>query len=211
MNNRRQFLQAIAALSSLSLASCGWTLGNVKSSTTSTRSDQLYLFTWTQYSDQKLLETFTTQTGIKVLVDIYDSNEVMLAKLLAGGGGAYSIIYPSDYMVQKMAEQDLLTEIDHERLNGLNNLLPQFQNPSYDPNNRHSIPFNWGTTGFIYNSAKLKNPPQDWDYLWQNQELLNRRITLLMMSGKSWVECCECWVTLTTLKTKTKSNKPMKN
>jgi spermidine/putrescine transport system substrate-binding protein len=179
MNNRRQFLQAIAALSSLSLASCGWTLGNVKSSTTSTRSDQLYLFTWTQYSDQKLLETFTTQTGIKVLVDIYDSNEVMLAKLLAGGGGAYSIIYPSDYMVQKMAEQDLLTEINHERLNGLNNLFPQFQNPSYDPNNRHSIPFNCGTTGFIYNSAKLKNPPQDWDYLWQNQELLNRRITLL--------------------------------
>ncbi|WP_414527510.1 ABC transporter substrate-binding protein [Nodularia chucula] len=179
MNNRRQFLQAIAALSGLSLAGCGWRLGNVKSTTISTRSDQLYLFTWTQYSDQKLLEAFTTQTGIKVLVDIYDSNEVMLAKLAAGGGSAYSTIYPSDYMVQRMQADGLLREIDHDRLIGLNNLFPEFQNPSYDPNNRHSIPFNWGTTGFIYDSAQLPDAPEDWEYLWQNQERLNRRITLL--------------------------------
>nr|WP_228049013.1 spermidine/putrescine ABC transporter substrate-binding protein [Nodularia sp. LEGE 04288] len=179
IKNRRQFLQAIATLSGFSLASCGWRLGNVKSTTLSRPSDQLYLFTWEQYSDQKLLQTFTSQIGMKVLVDIYDSNEVMLAKLLAGGGGAYSVIYPSDYMVQKMNEQDLLTEINHDRLIGLDNLFPQFKSPSYDRNNRHSIPFNWGTTGFIYNSALLKDPPQDWDYLWQNQQLLNRRITLL--------------------------------
>lgn len=179
MTNRRNFLQGITALSSLSLAGCGWRLADVRAAAVSGRSDQLYLYTWTQYSDQKLLQTFSSQTGLKALVDVYDSNEVMLAKLLAGGGGSYSLIYPSDYMVQKMVARDLLIELKHDRLIGLNNLLPQFQNPSYDSNNHYSIPFGWGTTGLIYNSEVLKQPPKDWEYLWQNQQLLNKRMTLL--------------------------------
>ncbi len=179
MTKRRQFVQGIAALSGFSLASCSWQLGNIRSATNSVSSDQLYIYTWTQYVDQKLLQSFTSQTEIKVLVDVYDSNEVMLAKLLAGGGGAYSLIYPSDYMVQKMEEQGLLIKLNHDRLIGVDQLFPQFQNPSYDPNNRYSIPFNWGTTGLIYNSAILKDAPEDWDYLWQNQAILNKRMTLL--------------------------------
>ncbi|MHC5721050.1 MAG: extracellular solute-binding protein, partial [Nostoc sp.] len=111
--------------------------------------------------DNQLMKTFSTQTGMKVLADVYDSNDVMLAKLQAGGGSTYSIIYPSDYMVQKMVNKGLLTEINHDRLIGLENLFPRFQNPSYDLNNRYSIPFNWGTTGLIYNSEKLKDAPQD--------------------------------------------------
>ena len=180
MTNRRQFLQTITAFSSLSLAGCGWRLAEVRANpTNSGQRDQLYIYTWTQYSDQKLLQTFSNQTDIKVLIDAYDSNEVMLAKLLAGGGGSYSLVYPSDYMVQKMVDKGLLREINHNRLIGLNNLFPQFQNPSYDPNNRYSIPFNWGTTGLIYNSDILKEPPRDWDYLWQNQKRLHKRMTLL--------------------------------
>ncbi|MBD2436668.1 PotD/PotF family extracellular solute-binding protein [Nostoc sp. FACHB-110] len=179
MRNRRKFLQTLTAFSSLSLAGCGWKLANVRAAAKSSHSDKLYIYTWTQYSDKKLLQIFTTQTGLQVLVDPYDSNEVMLAKLLAGGGGAYSIIYPSDYMVQKMVEKDLLTKLDHTRLNGLENLLPQFKNPSYDPNNNHSLPFNWGTTGLIYNSEVIQKAPEDWDYLWQNQGVLHNRMTLL--------------------------------
>jgi spermidine/putrescine transport system substrate-binding protein len=180
MTNRRQFLQKIAAVSSLFLTSCGWRLAEVRAnSTTSGNSDRLDIYTWTQYYDQKLLQTFSAQTGMKVIVDAYDSNEVMLAKLLAGGGGTYSLIYPSDYMVQKMVDKGLLIEINHDRLIGLDNLFPQFKNPSYDSNNRYSIPFNWGTTGLLYNSELLKNAPEDWDYLWQNQTILNKRITLL--------------------------------
>jgi spermidine/putrescine transport system substrate-binding protein len=180
MTRRRQFLKQMALLSSLSLSSCGWRLANVSANYTgSAKTDQLYIYTWSQYTDQQLLSTFTTQTGIKVLVDTFDSNDVMLAKLQASGGGAYSVIYPSDYMVQKMVEKDLLTELNHEQLIGLENLFKQFQNPSYDPNNRYSLPFSWGTTGFIYNSEKLENAPEDWEYLWQNQDKLNKRITLL--------------------------------
>jgi spermidine/putrescine transport system substrate-binding protein len=181
ITRRREFIKNMALLSSLSLSSCGWRLANVSANnfTSSGKSDELYIYTWSQYTDQELLSTFTTQTGIKVLADVFDSNDVMLAKLQAGGGGTYSIIYPSDYMVQKMVEKNLLTEINHENLIGLENLFPQFKNPSYDPNNRYSLPFNWGTTGLIYNSEKLETPPEDWEYLWQNQDKLYKRMTLL--------------------------------
>ncbi|MTJ51492.1 spermidine/putrescine ABC transporter substrate-binding protein [Anabaena sp. UHCC 0253] len=180
MTNRRKFLQKMAVFSTLSLGSCGWRLANVSSNyISSNQRDQLYVYTWTQYTDKELLTTFTTQTGMKVIADVYESNDVMLAKLQAGGGGTYSIIYPSDYMVQKMVEKGLLIEIDHNKLIGLDNLFPQFKNPIYDPNNRYSIPFNWGTTGLLYNSEQLPNAPEDWEYLWQNQAKLSKRITLL--------------------------------
>ncbi|WP_017651902.1 ABC transporter substrate-binding protein [Fortiea contorta] len=180
MTNRRKFLKSIAALSSLSLTGCGWRLGNVRANAKiSSQSDQLSLYTWTQYTDKQLLTTFSSQTGMKVRADVYDSNDVMLAKFQAGGGRNYSIIYPSDYMVQKMVKKNLLTEINRDRLIGIDNLFPRFQNPSYDANNRYSIPFNWGTTGLLYNSEILQNPPTDWDYLWKNQQQLSRRMTLL--------------------------------
>jgi spermidine/putrescine transport system substrate-binding protein len=180
MTNRRNFLKKMAMFSTLSLGSCGWRLANVSSnSISSSRRDQLYIYTWTQYTDQQLLNTFTTQTGMKVIADVYDSSDVMLAKFQAGGGASYSIIYPSDYMVQKMVDKKLLSPIDHSRLLGLDNLFPQFNNPTYDPNNSYSIPFNWGTTGLLYNSEKLAKPPEDWEYLWQNKDILNKRMTLL--------------------------------
>ena len=180
MITRRLFLKNIVLLSSLSLTSCGWRLAEVRATANNKGSrDQLDIYTWTQYVDQELFKIFNAETGIKVFTDVYDSNEVMLNKLQAGGGGTYSVIYPSDYMVQKMVKKGLLLELNHQRLTALDNLFPRFQNPSYDPNNRYSIPFNWGTTGLIYNSEILKHPPEDWEYLWQNQQQLNKKITLL--------------------------------
>jgi spermidine/putrescine transport system substrate-binding protein len=181
MIKRRKILKNLVAFSSLSLAGCGWKLGNVRATSNAVGPrDQLYLYTWTQYTDDKeLLKTFTAQSGIKLLADLYESNDMMLAKVQAGGGGAYSIIYPSDYMVQKMLKLGLLSEIKRSSLVGIDNLFPRFQNPSYDPNNRYSIPFTWGTTGFIYNSELLTTPPDDWEYLWKNRDKLSKRMTLL--------------------------------
>lgn len=180
MMRRREFVTGLAALSGLITASCGWRLGDVRaSSVTYGAVDKLHLFTWTQYTDSKLLKNFSTLSGIKVLVDIYDSNEMMLAKLQASGGGDYSLIYPSDYMIEKMVNKGLLKQLNHKRIIGLDNLFPQFQNPEYDPNNSYSVPMIWGTTGFIYNSEILKTAPEDWDYLWQNRTKLSKRITLV--------------------------------
>jgi spermidine/putrescine transport system substrate-binding protein len=81
MTNRRKFLKGVAALSSLSLAGCGWRLAEVRANTNKGSADQLYIYTWTQYTDAELLQSFTNQIGVKVLADAYDSNDVMLAKL----------------------------------------------------------------------------------------------------------------------------------
>ncbi|HEY9604064.1 MAG TPA: spermidine/putrescine ABC transporter substrate-binding protein [Allocoleopsis sp.] len=181
-STRRQFLKvaASATLSSVVLSGCGWTLAQVRPEVkNSSSSKQLYIYTWDNYTDRDLLDRFTKETGIQAIADVFDSNESMLARLQAGGGGAYSIIYPSDYMVRKMVELGLLRELDHSRLIGLENLFPRFQNPSYDAGNRHSVPVSWGTTGLIYNTKKLSPAPQDWSYLWNNQQKLSKRMSLL--------------------------------
>ncbi|WP_448564263.1 polyamine ABC transporter substrate-binding protein [Trichothermofontia sp.] len=178
--SRRRFLRRATLFSGLTLASCGWTLGNVgNQSSQRTSTDDLLIYTWSDYIDQESVEAFTAQTGITVQVAIYESNETMLARMLAGGGNNYSIIYPSDYMVQQMLELNLLRELDHDRLEGLENLMEEFQDPSYDPGNRHSVPVSWGTTGLIYNTDKLAEPVEDWRYLWDHQSALQQRITML--------------------------------
>ena len=182
-STRREFLQvaASATLSSMALSGCGWTLAEVRPKAPSVQgsSKNLYIYTWSSYTDQELLDRFAKETGYKVVADVFDSNEVMLSRLQAGGGGAYSVIYPSDYMVAKMVELGLLRELDRSRIVGMNQLIPRFQNPVYDPANQYSVPLSWGTTGLIYNIQKVKPAPQDWNYLWENQQLLSKRMTLL--------------------------------
>lgn len=181
MTTRRQFLStAAAACSGFALSNCGWRLADVRPhSGGAGRSDRLYIYTWEGYTDQDLFRDFEAQTGIKAIAMIYDSNEVMLGRIQAQGGGDYSIIYPSDYMVQQMVELGLLAELNHDRLEGLNRLFPRFQDGSYDPGNRHSIPVSWGTTGLIYNRRTLGTDPTDWGFLWDNRDRLKRKITLL--------------------------------
>jgi len=179
---RRNFLKLAASstLSSIALSGCAWKLADVRKKNTNRGSaKELYIYTWSSYTDQDLLNRFTKETGIKVLADVYDSNEVMLSKIQAGGGDAYSIIYPSDYTVHKMVELKLLNEIDFSQITGFDQLFPRFINPEYDPGNLHSIPLSWGTTGLIYNTKKLKKAPEDWSYIWENKQQLSKRMTLL--------------------------------
>jgi spermidine/putrescine transport system substrate-binding protein len=179
---RRQFLQlaGLATLSTKVLSGCGWKLGEVRAQASTQRSSkELFIYTWSNYTDRELLDRFTKETGFTVVADVFDSNEAMLARLQAGGGKGYSIIYPSDYMVQKMVELEMLAQLDFSRLTGISQLSPQFLNPEYDPGNLHSVPISWGTTGLIYNTQKLKQAPQDWDYLWQNRRQLSKRMTLM--------------------------------
>lgn len=178
---RRQFLQVAAlTLSGMALSGCGWILGSNRPQATSKNAkNELYIYTQYGYTDEDLLNRFTKETGIKVVADVFDANEAMLARLQAGGGAAYSIIYPSEYMVQKMLELEMLTAFDFSKVTGMERLFPRFLNPEYDPNNQHSLPVSWGTTGLIYNSKKLKEVPQDWDYLWEHQQQLSKRMSLL--------------------------------
>lgn len=177
---RRRFLQgAAAAAAGVTLANCRQNLAGPVGDGGSGGDGALHIYTWANYTDTALAEEFTRRTGIPVVIDIFDSNEIMLTKMQAGGGSAYSLLYPSDYMVSEMVELGMLAPIDHSRLQGLENLKSQWQNPAYDPNNGHSIPFNWGTTGLLYNRDVVPEAPTDWDFLWEHQSDLSRRITLL--------------------------------
>lgn len=179
-STRRQFLKNSAAtISGLAVSSCGWRLADVQSAPAVKGSaDQLFIYTWAGYTDNALLDRFAEKTGIRVVADVFSSNEEMLARVQAGGARAYSIIYPSDYMVVQMTELGLLSPLDHSSLGGLDRLKKQFQNPVYDPGNRYSVPLSWGTTGLIYNTEQLKEVPEDWNYLWEHKQELARRMTL---------------------------------
>lgn len=191
---RRRFLQfSAAALSTLALSNCQTTTSTstgseptspeasppTASPSPQASSGTLNLYTWADYSSEDVYKRFTERTGIEVVADTYDSNETMLAKMQAGGGNAYSILYPSDYMVRQMTELGLLTPLDRSRIKGMETLMEKWQSPPYDPDNTHSVPVSWGTTGFIYNTKELSPGPTDWNYLWDNKDKLAGRITLL--------------------------------
>ncbi|WP_448603689.1 ABC transporter substrate-binding protein [Thermoleptolyngbya sp.] len=187
--SRRRFLQlSSAALSGVLLSNCARNIGTTGSSSTTgtpaasppgSGDNILHVYTWSAYIDDDLLKGFEQSTGVKVIADIYDSNETMLARMQAGGGNQYSIVYPSDYMVEIMVEEDMLLEIDQDRVPGYADLLEQWRDPPYDPGNQHSVPYTWGTTGLVYNTELVKKPITDWSDLWERKSELSRRMTLL--------------------------------
>ncbi len=181
---RRRFLQgSAAALAGMALSNCrSGGISDVQSGDSGDASGgddgKLYIYTWADYTDDEVVQQFTEATGIEVEIDLYESNEAMLAKMQAGGGDKYSLIYPSDYMVAEMRDLGLLTQIDASRLEGMDALVDNWQSPAYDPDNGYSIPYSWGTTGLIYNTAVL-GTVTDWADVWLNAEQLDRQITLL--------------------------------
>lgn len=179
---RRRFLQAsAAAVSGVVLSNCAHNLSDPKASSdaSGSGSNTLRLYGWVNYTDENLLKDFEAKTGIKVAVDTFDSNEAMFSKMQAGGGNAYSIIYPTDYMVSQMRDLKMLTPLDASRLKGMESLKAQWKSPAYDPKNAHSVPVAWGTTGLIYDPKKVGYEIKGWADLWDNQDDLTRRVTLL--------------------------------
>lgn len=128
-------------------------------------STELNLYGWSDYVPQQLLDDFTAQYGIKVNYDTYSSNEEMLAKLQAGASG-YDLVIPSDYTVTIMLKQDMLEPIDHAQIPNFANLDPRFLNKDYDPGNKYTIPYQWGTTALVYDKTKVPFEPKSWADLW---------------------------------------------
>lgn len=121
----------------------------------------LQLFIWEEYIDPEVLAEFEKETGIKVVESNYGSNEEMLAKVQASGGG-YDLVVPSDYAVQLMARQGLLAPLDKAKLPNLQHLNPRFSNPVYDPGLQYSVPYLWGMTGIAYLTDRVDPAPESW-------------------------------------------------
>ncbi len=128
-------------------------------------SKELNIYAWTDYVPQQMLDDFTTKTGIKVNYDTYSSNEEMLAKLQAGASG-YDLVIPSDYTVAIMVQQGMLEALDKAAIPNMSNLDPRFLNQYYDPGNKYSVPYQWGTTALAYDKTLVPFEPKSWADLW---------------------------------------------
>ncbi len=111
--------------------------------------EELHFYNWTDYTAPKLIEKFTKETGIKVVLDTYDSNETLLAKLKSGATG-YDVVIPSQHFVEIMAKEGLLQKIDIKGMANYKNVDPKFQGPSWDPNQDYSVPWHWGSASVQY-------------------------------------------------------------
>jgi spermidine/putrescine transport system substrate-binding protein len=125
----------------------------------------LNFYNWGDYVAKSTIPDFEKQTGIQVTQDFFSSNEDLLAKLQAGGTG-YDVIVPSDYMVSIMIKSDILVPLDMSRIPNFKNVGDNYKGLPYDPKNEYSVPYQWGTTGILYNKKELGTLEPSWDPMW---------------------------------------------
>lgn len=135
----------------------------------------VYVYSWGDYLDPKVLEMFEQETGIKVVLDTFDTNENMYPRVVEGAVH-YDVICPSDYMIQKMIDNNLLQPVDFEKLpNAKKYIGEKFfeQSRTFDPENKYSVPYCWGTVGIVYNKKMVDDPVDSWTILW-NEKYKNK-------------------------------------
>lgn len=126
------------------------------------------VFNWGEYIDEDILKDFEKETGIKVNYETFATNEEMYEKVKAGTS-TYDLIAPSDYMLERMIKEDLVQEINFDNLPNYKNIDDKYKNMSYDPDNKYSVPYMWGTIGIIYDKTQIKDEISSWDDLWNTK------------------------------------------
>ena len=115
------------------------------------------VYNWSDYIDPTVLEDFTKETGIKVVYDTYDNNEIVETKLMAGKSG-YDIVVPSGPFLQRLIAAGVFQKLDKAKLPNLTNMWPEITErlKAFDPGNAYAVNYMWGTTGIGYNVKKVK-------------------------------------------------------
>ena len=150
---------ALTSVLSLLLTGCG--------GSGSGENGEVVVYNWGEYLDPQVLDMFEEETGIKVVYEEFETNEIMYPKVEAGAT-AYDVICPSDYMIQKMIANDLLAEINFDNIPNIKNIGQQYldQSKEFDPENKYSVPYCFGTVGILYNKTMVKEPIDSWAVLW---------------------------------------------
>jgi spermidine/putrescine-binding protein len=132
--------------------------------------EKVYVYNWGEYIDPDVIEMFEEETGIKVVYDEFEQNEEMYPKIKAGAV-QYDVVCPSDYMIQKMIEEDLLAEINFENVPNLTNIDPAYLESAknFDPDNKYSVPYCWGTLGILYNKTMVDGPIDSWSAIFDEK------------------------------------------
>ena len=142
---------------------------NSGSSNGSGRGDRVVnVCSWGEYIDESLIDQFEEATGIKVNYQTAESNEVLYSQLSMGGVD-YDVIVPSDYMISQLIEEDMLAELNYDNIPNFEKIDDRFKNLSYDPENKYTVPYTWGTLGIIYNTAKVQEPITSWSAMFDPQ------------------------------------------
>lgn len=133
-------------------------------------SEKLIVYNWGDYVDPKTIELFEEETGISVTYEEYETNEIMYPKILSGAI-AYDVVCPSDYMIQRMIENDLLAKLNLDNIPNIKNMdsIYMEQSRSFDPGNAYSVPYCVGTVGILYNKTMVHEPVDSWDILWDSK------------------------------------------
>lgn len=117
---------------------------------------------WGEYIDESLIDEFEEQTGIKVNYQTAESNEALYS-LLKTGAGDYDVIVPSDYMIARLIDEGMLAELDYSNIPNYALIDDQYKGLSYDPDNKYTVPYTWGTLGIIYNTTMVDEEITSWD------------------------------------------------
>ena len=133
-------------------------------------SEKVYIYNWTEYIPDAVLEQFTSETGIKVIYSTYESNETMYAKLKLIKGEGYDLVFPSTYFVSKMSKEGMLQPLNHALLPNLAGLDTSLMDKEFDPGNVYSIPYMWGSTGIGVNGDVIAaSEVNSWQDLWRKE------------------------------------------
>lgn len=129
--------------------------------------EKVIVYNWDDYIPKSVLEDFTKETGIHVEYHTYDSDRIMYTTVSLLKGRGYDVIVPSSNLVAKLSNEGLLQSIDHKQLKNFENLDKDLLNKSFDPRNRYSVPYMWGSTAIAINTDKI-NPDDvtSWHDLW---------------------------------------------
>lgn len=129
---------------------------------------ELTVFNWYDYIDPAVIDMFEEETGVTVKYVNFTTNEEMYTKIEAGAG-TYDVLFPSEYMIERMIKNDMLAELDLSKMPNTENLIASMRDPSYDPGNKYSIAYMWGTLGILYNTEMVPEGVTSWASLFDSK------------------------------------------
>ena len=135
----------------------------------SVKSDRVVnVCSWGEYIDEDLITQFEEETGIRVNYQTAESNEALYS-LIKMGGADFDVIVPSDYMIARLIEEDMLAELDYDNIPNFELIDDTYKHLSYDPENKYTVPYTWGTLGIIYNTTMVSEPITSWSAMFDPQ------------------------------------------